>query len=320
VRDLLRRWFLENVALKTVALVLAVTLFILVRGEKETERSVKVRVAYVKPVDRTLINEVPQTVDVWVRGPWTRIKRLDTDDIDPVVLDLTKAGDGEVPLEDSAVRLPVGLRVMSIRPAKVAVAFEYQKRVPVVPEVVGALASGFVVRALSAEPAVVGVRGPKGVIDGVVDVRTMPIPLAGKRAPFHGEVALVPPPRGAACDAERVDVTVQIEEEVAQKTLAALPIQVMPPPGVKNPPGYDVAPSAVDVLLRGPKNAIKQVDDHKVTAVVDLHVEDLTPQAPRAAPVMVRGTPPGVAVEVHPSEITLSMKPLGTPRQERRTQ
>src|SRR5262249_32572844 len=105
VHDLLRRWFLENVALKTVALVLAVTLFIRVRGEKETERSVKVRIAYIKPDDRVLVSDVPQTVDVWVRGPWTRIKRLDTDDIDPLVVDLTKVGDGQVTLDESSVRL-----------------------------------------------------------------------------------------------------------------------------------------------------------------------------------------------------------------------
>ena len=111
MRDFLRRWFLENVALKSVALVLAVTLFILVRGEKETERSVRVRLAYVKPDDRTLVTEVPQTVDVWVRGPWTRIKRLDTEDIDPVVVDLAKVGDGEVTLEEVADHGPARHRL-----------------------------------------------------------------------------------------------------------------------------------------------------------------------------------------------------------------
>lgn len=320
MRDFLRRWFLENVALKSVALVLAVTLFILVRGEKETERSVRVRLAYVKPDDRTLVTEVPQTVDVWVRGPWTRIKRLDTEDIDPVVVDLAKVGDGEVTLDEASIRLPVGLRVVSIRPSKIAVMFEYQKRVPVAPEVVGAPADGYTVHTITAVPPAVIVRGPKAYIDGLVDVRTLPISVTAKRTAFHSRVSLAPLPHGASLDVDAVDLEVAIEEEVAQKTLPTMPIQLTPPAGVKvslAPSNYNVTPPTVEVLLRGGKNAIKQVDDRKVTAIVELHIEDMTPAAARVAPVVVRGTPPGVAIEVHPSEITVSMKPV-TPRLEPR--
>src|SRR5215470_14206367 len=121
LRALLRRWILENAALKMVALVLAVTLFILVRGEKETERAVRVGVAYLKPSDRLLVTEVPDSIDVWVRGPWTRIKRLDPGDVDPVVIDLTKVPDGDVPIDERSIRLPPGLRVVSVRPSKITV-------------------------------------------------------------------------------------------------------------------------------------------------------------------------------------------------------
>jgi len=316
VRNLLRRWFLENVALKTVALVLAVTLFILVRGEKETERSVKVRLAYVKPDDRVLVTDVPQTVDVWVRGPWTRIKRLDTEDIDPVVLDLTKVGDGDLTIEESAIRLPVGLHVVSIRPSKITVQFEYQKRVPIAPEIVGAPADGYLVRSTVVDPPAVTVRGTKTYIDGLVDLRTLPISVAARRSPFLVRAKLAPVPKGAAADVESVGVTVEVEDEVAQKTLPALPIQLQPPAGVKSAlaiTSYGVNPPTVEVVLRGSKNAIKQVDDKKVMAIVELHIEDLTPAAARVAPVLVRGTPPGVAIEVHPSEITLAMKPAVAP-------
>src|SRR6187549_2064021 len=122
-RDLLRRWFLDNAALKRVALVLAITLFILVSGEKETERSVKVAVAYVRPEDRVLVSEVPDTLEVWVRGPWTRIKRLDPADVDPIVVDLTKSGDGEIRFDNDQLRLPAGLEVRAIRPSSIRVAF-----------------------------------------------------------------------------------------------------------------------------------------------------------------------------------------------------
>lgn len=313
MRNLLRRWLLENVALKSVALVLSVTLFILVRGEKETERAVKVRVAYVKPADRALVSEVPQSVDVWLRGPWTRIKRLDTEDIDPVVLDLTKVPDGDLSIDEGSIRLPVGVHVVSIRPSKIPVQFEYQKKVPIAPDVVGAPADGYIVRNVVADPPMVTVRGSKTYIDGLVDMRTLPVSVAGKRSTVRSHIGLLPPPKSAATDVDMVSVEVQVEEEVSQKTLSDLPIQLQPPPGVKVPvalSNYNVTPPSVDVVLRGAKNAIKQVDDRKVMAVVGLHIEDLTPAA-RVAPVLVRGIPAGVAIEIHPSEVTLSMKPVG---------
>ncbi len=321
MRAMFRRWILENAALKMVALVLAVTLFILVRGEKETERAVRIGVAYIKPSDRVLVTDEPDSIDVWVRGPWTRIKRLDPSDVDPVVIDLTKVADGDIVLDERAIRLPPGLRVVSVRPSKLNVQFEYQKRVPVLPEIAGTVAEGYIVQRIVPDPAAVTVHGPKTYVDGLVDVRTMPVSVAGKRAPFHQQVPLAPLPRGAATDVESADVEVQIEEEVTQKTLTGLPIQLKQPVGIRHPialASYELEPGTVDVLLRGGRNAIKQVDDRKVTAVVDLHIEDLTPGVTRQATVFVRGIPKGVAVEVHPSEISLSLRPPGAARMEPR--
>src|SRR5262249_16776292 len=124
-------------------------------------------------------------------------------------------------------------------------------------------------------------------------------------------------PKGASTDVENVDVDIQIEEEVAQKTLSALPIQLQMPVGVKtaiSPAAYELDPAQVEVLLRGGRNAITQVNDRKVTAVVNLHIEDLTPGVTRQAPVLVRGIPQGVAIEVHPSEISLLLRAPGAPK------
>jgi hypothetical protein len=172
------------------------------------------------------------------------------------------------------------------------------------------------------EPAAATVRGPKSYIDGLVDVRSMPVSVAGKRAQFHQQVALAPLPRAVQVDVETIDVDVTIEEEVAQKLLTGLPIQLLQPVGVRTAiavANYEVDPPQVEVLLRGGRNAIKHVDDRKVAAVVELHIEDLTPGPGRTAPVLVRGIPSGVAVEVHPGDISLTLRPPGPARMEPRT-
>jgi YbbR domain-containing protein len=198
LRRFLRRWFFENAALKLVSLVLAVTLFILVSGEKVTERSVRVGVAYIRPSERVLVSEVPDSVEVWLRGSWTRIKRLDPGDVPAIVIDLTKRSDGDVTIDDSDIRVPAGLTVVSIRPSKLTVQFEHVKQVPVIPELVGAIAEGYVVERVAADPAAIGVRGTQRLLATLADVRTLPVSLAGKRASFQTEVALAPMPVGAS--------------------------------------------------------------------------------------------------------------------------
>jgi YbbR domain-containing protein len=118
MRDLLRRAFIENAPLKGVAMILAITLFILVRGDKDTERSVRVALAIVRPEGRVLVANPPDEVEVTLRGPWTRIKRLNPKDVDPIVLDLSKVDDGDITLDSTMVHIPAGLRVASIKPAR----------------------------------------------------------------------------------------------------------------------------------------------------------------------------------------------------------
>jgi YbbR domain-containing protein len=308
LRDLLRRWFLDNAALKVVALILAITLFILVSGEKESERSVRVGVAYVRPEDRVLVSEVPDSIEVWVRGPWTRIKRLDPADVDPIVVDLAKAGDGEIRFERDQVRLPAGLEVRAIRPSSIRVAFEHGKRVPVLPELVGAPAEGFIVEQVIADPPLVTVRGSQNAIAPVDEVHTLPLSIAGKRGNFEQRVALAPVGRGATAEVEEVDVDVQIVEEVRMHKLSSVKVALSPPPPRAAAASVEVVPPVVDVILRGGAAAMKEVDPAKVGAAVEARPEDYAPGASRNAPVLVTGVPPGVAVEVYPREITVSTR------------
>ena len=309
MRDLLRRAFVENAPLKGVAMILSITLFILVRGDKETERTVRVALAVVRPEGRVLVNDLPDEVEITLRGSWTRIKRLNPKDVDPIVIDLTKADDGDIVLEESMVRVPAGLRVASIKPTRLVVQFEHVKKVPVVPEPAGAPADGYIVQRIVADPPTVSVRGVKSVVDGLHDVRTLPVPVTGKRTTFHAQVGLAPLPNGALAEGDTIDVEVFIVEEAASKTLAGLLITLRPPEGVPRPPNLTANPSRVDVVLRGGAAAMRQAlaAAAEVKAFVDIHPQDFAGKQRRAR-VIVEGLPEGVAAEVHPKEVVLVPK------------
>jgi YbbR domain-containing protein len=307
IRDLLRRAFIENAPLKGVAMILAITLFILVRGDKDTERSVHVALAIVRPEGRVLLANPPDEVEVTLRGPWTRIKRLNPKDVDPIVLDLSKVDDGDIVLDSTMVHIPAGLRVASIKPARFAVAFEHVKKLPVVPEPAGAPAEGYIVSKITADPSAVSVRGVKAVLDGLHDLRTLPVPVATKRMTFRAQVGLAPLPKGAEAEEDLIEVEVSIVEEAAARTLGAVTVITRPPVGVPKPPNLEVIPSKVEIVLRGGAAAIRQVQADEVKAVVELHPEDLGAKQRRAR-VTVEGLPEGVAAEVHPKEVVLVPK------------
>jgi len=310
MKDILRRALVENAALKAVAMVLAITLFVLVRGDRETERSVRVDVAYVPAKDRELVSEVPKSVDVWVRGPWTRIKRLDPAAVDAIVVDLSKLEEGEYTFSESMIRLPAGLQVASIRPPKFAVQFEQQKRVPVVPETTGAPAEGFSVAAIQAQPPAVIVRGSRRAVDQITDARTLPIALAGKRASFRRSVALAPLPLGiAVLEDAIIDVDVDIAEEPESRALGSFPVLLRPPPEHPSVTGIELVPAKVAISLRGGHSAIARVEPAHVYVYVTLRIEDFVPGQSRQAVVLIEGLPAGVASEVNPREITVIMKP-----------
>jgi hypothetical protein len=251
---------------------------------------------------------VPDTIEVWVRGSWTRIKRLDNNDVDPIVVDLTKHTDGEIRFEADDIRLPAGLKVASIRPTSIHVSFERIKRVPVLPELVGAPPEGFIVEQVAAEPAAIGVRGGESAVAGISEVRTLAVSVAGKRGPFRLRVALAPMPGGVVADADTVDVDVQIVEELKTQRLPAVPVKIRPPPGAARPPSavFDATPPVVDITLRGGAAAMKRLDPSQIGASVEAQIGDYVAGAGRAVPVLVSGTPPGVAIEVFPREISLT--------------
>jgi YbbR domain-containing protein len=313
MRAFLKRAFTENAPLKAVALILSITLFILVRGDKETERHVRVAVAYIKPEGRQIVGDLPQAIEVRVRGPWTRIKRLDASTIDPVLVDLTNAAEGDFPLDDAMVTLPPGLRVASMKPSKIFVELARQKKVPIVPVLVDTPAEGTKVDGWTVVPQTALVTGPRAKVDPIVELKTQPISVADRTGGFVERVAVLPPPEGVSFSGEAVtqaEVQVRIGEEADKRVLTGLPVVIRAPAGTSHGKLLaTVEPASVDLVLRGLRHVLRKVDEHAIVASVGVHIEDLTTGTPRPATVVVEGIPAGVAVEVHPRQVLLTPAP-----------
>ncbi len=307
MRELLRRWLLQDVLLKAVSLVIAVVLFVFVRGDKDAAAGAYLKVIYVLPRDRVLVSEPVSELRISVRGPWTRVSRLEDSDLEPVRVDLANAPSGDLRFTEEMVKLPVGLRLASIAPASVKLRFETRvtRTVPVQPLLEGEPAAGYRVVRSVAHPREVRVTGAKSVVEGIQRITTRPVRIAEAKAPVHGEAHLESLPPHAEIDGvEQVAVDVEVVAALAERTLRGVPVRVT---GLSRLDGR-LEPEVADVVLRGPAEALAAVPLGVPSLLVDAAAEDGRPAGAFRKRIGAVGLPPNVAAEVRPESVTLVTK------------
>jgi len=304
-RPFLVRAFLDDLPLKLVSMVIAVTLFVIVRSDKDAASGAYVKVLYTLPEDRVLMSDPPTEVRVAVRGPWTRISRFDERDLEPIRVDLREVHDTELRFDEGMVKLPTGLRVASISPSEIKLDFEprIQKRVTVQPLLEGEPAPGFQVARVSAQPAEVIVDGAKSVIEALQRVQVRPLVVMGAKSPVRGERPLEKPPAHVRIvDATMVTVEATVQPAIVERTFDNLPVKLL---GMTRLEAM-IEPPVARLILRGPSNLIEPIKQSDVNLNVDGQLVDLRPPARYVRTIVVGGLPAGVAAEVQPDSVAVT--------------
>jgi YbbR domain-containing protein len=305
-RPFLVRAFADELPLKVLAMVLAVTLFVLVRNDKDATSGAYVKVIYTLPEDRVLVSDPVSEVKVSVRGPWTKLQHLDRS-LEPIRIDLTKVHTSEVRIDEDAIKVPTGVRVASIVPSELHVEFEPRlvREVPVQPILEGQPAEGYRVVKVTAQPAKVRVDGAKSAVEAIERVPTRPMRVTDARGPVKGDVALEAPPLHTRfLESTTVSVHAEVEAAIVEKTFEALPIKIM---GLVRMDGT-VEPPTARLVLRGPSVLVNEVSEATVSVRVEASLIDTRPPAKYIRSLTVSGLPAGVAAEVQPDTIMLTTK------------
>lgn len=265
-------WIFGNLWLKVLSLGLAMLLWMVVSGEETVERGLRVPLELTQvPADLEVLGDVPATVDVRVRGASGTLSRVGNGDV-VAVLDLRTALSGRrlFPLTPDQVRVPFGVEIVQVLPSAVTMAFEpsASREVPIVPAVDGRPAPGFVVGPLSAEPRVVEVIGPDSAVKRATEVLTEPVSVAGARAPVKQSVILgLLDPSLRLKTARSAMVTVQILQAPLERVLRNQPVHLRNlGPNLQ----AEAVPSAVDLTVRGNRDALGRIAADDLTAFVDL--------------------------------------------------
>lgn len=262
----------RNFWLKLLSLGLALLLWMAVSGEETVERGLRVPLELTQvPSGLELLDEVPATVDVRVRGASGTLSRVATGDV-VAVLDLhtAQAGRRLFPLTPDQVRVPFGVEIVQVMPSAVAMAFEpsASRKVPIAPVVDGRPAPGYVVGPLSAEPRVVDVIGPESAVRRATEVLSEPVSVAGAKTHVKQTVILgLLDPSLRLKTARSAMVTVQILPAPLERTLRNQPVHLRNlGPNLQ----AEAVPPVVELTLRGNRDALGRVGADDLAAFIDL--------------------------------------------------
>ncbi len=269
--ELFRDTLLRNWGLKLVAVGLAAVLFVLTRDE--VTRTFEVPLRAIGDPDRVLLTDLPPSITVKVRGPWTRLSRMQDYDLGTAALDLRVADPGPLEVDHASIVMPSGVVLAEVQYPHVDLRFEpiIERRKRVAPAVLGEPAEGYRIVRTTVDPAVWAVRGGQSVVQGVTQLRTEPLEISGRTATVTQTLAVVPP--GGDLDLvrdpgtpARVEVRVQIEPVMETRELS-VPIPV--PEGL-DPTG--AIPDSVSVQVSGPRLSFKALDELDLQFPVDASV------------------------------------------------
>jgi hypothetical protein len=208
----MRAWLSHNLGWKVLSLLLAFLLWALVVGEQKVDVIMSAPLELQVPEHLALVTDLPESLEIHLRGPRTLVTTLNRRDVVPSILPgrLTE-GENIIQLWRDSVRVPRGIQVMGVSPGRVRLVLErvVQRQVEVQPRVEGKPAEGFVLRGVTATPAQVRVSGPASEVRRLTRVSTLPVSLEGKRASFSVQAILEP--AGRQVRAQEDLITVQVE-------------------------------------------------------------------------------------------------------------
>ena len=218
----------KNWSLKLVALVFAMAMWIFVVGQEKTELSVKVPVEISNiPKGSVMTKEAVSEVDVRLYGPRTLIRRVASERLAKVV-DLTgaKPGDHVFQVLPEDLKLPYGVRVLRVNPARFTITLGRAafREVPVRPILNGKPAKGLEVAEVVFNPAKVKITGVEKDLKDLDWIWTLPIDITGLKEDATRRVQLrMPQGRPVRLSASTVQARIKLRPVSADKPAARIP-------------------------------------------------------------------------------------------------
>lgn len=259
-------WLLGNLHYKLAALLVALAAWVYVQSDEIHDAPLRIPVEWTLATGLVPVGALPQHVTLQVEGTRAMLRRARRAEI-ALVADIRDVGPGQHALEFASMPmsgLDAGLVVRGYAPSGVRFTLDRvsERRVEVLPKVVGTPVQGFAVESVTVTPAVVSIRGASALVEGLARVSTEPIDISGLDRRTEQPAALDLP--NGVEPAELVELRAEIDILALneQRTFTEVPVHVW------NVPGVRATPSTAQVVLRGPAATLRELAVEDVTVFV----------------------------------------------------
>ncbi|MCM0606091.1 MAG: hypothetical protein KA715_08375 [Xanthomonadaceae bacterium] len=260
--------FTDNAGTKLVSILIAVILWIVVLGSRTVEVTKEVPIEIVTNEDVMVSNELPDRVAFRISGPKAFIRTILDRRDPPIRINLQGAKPGAVTyrLFSDSLRVPIGVKVLSVNPNALVVNLEQMKSkiLPVKIETRGVLPEGYKLVSIESVPATVKVRGAKTRIQMVAEIFTLPIDLTDLKQGFQKAIPLDTARASVELEGQPPEIKADIRPVSANFKVKNVTIRVL------SHLKYRVREKTVTVLVRSSQEAIKLLDHSRVFAEIDL--------------------------------------------------
>jgi YbbR domain-containing protein len=206
----------DDIALRLVSLLLALSLWFAVAAEKSAEAPVQAPIELRNVPDKLeVVGDLPRSIEVWVRGAPGLVQRVGRGEV-YAQLDLqgAQAGVRTAHLTAKDIHVPYAVTVVAVRPSVFSFTLEptLQRSVPVKARLEGQPAHGFRVAGSSAVPEQIVVAGPSSRVARLDGIETQPVSVEQARITVTRDVAVeLPDPLVRLVDSAGVRVTAKVE-------------------------------------------------------------------------------------------------------------
>jgi YbbR domain-containing protein len=248
---------------------IAIVLWIIVLGSRNVEVVKEVPLEVITATDVVPSNEIPEKIQFRLSGPKAFLRAVSDRREEPIRVNLSSAKPGHLVTYNffsNSIRVPIGVKVLSINPAALLVKLEYLKRreVPVKLELHGAPPDGFRIVKQEVKPQTVKIKGAESRVDSLGEISTVPIELTGQRTPLDREVAIDLSRYNVQLDGPLPRVVLDIEPSSANYRIKNVDIRYNSPYKVR------LDEKTVVVWVRADEKDLRGLDRTRVYASVDL--------------------------------------------------
>ena len=267
--------FFGNIGKKTLAVIIAISLWIVANLEFDIERNIQVPLNFVNlKTDLVIVNKPPENIDLRIRGPRSKLSSFANSNIS-INYDLKdfKKGSNKINVKTEDVNFPRGVQLITISPIEFDLDVDkiISKKINIKPQIDNPDKGYEVLNSPVLEPSKLLVKGPEGVVNNLNEIYTTKISLEGEQSKFSIQVPLqLPSSLIEFPDEQLVKVTVDIQEIILEKEFKDLDIELINFDDLS----YNIRSNLKsDLIFVGPYNLINNLKSEDINLFIDANTK-----------------------------------------------